>query len=162
MKTQLIFMIFLFSAFVAFAHPFFVSMTEIVFHEKEQEIQVSVRIFTDDLEKALSKDCHCKIDFTNISDTTKLRKHLQNYLIKALKISTNGNPKKFDFLGFEREEESIWSYLSAPQKEKIQSMEVDNSSLYQTQQKQNNVVRFKSKNIDATRQLQFPETKLKF
>ena len=54
---KLFFLIFLLASNLTFAsknHPFHTSVTEIVFNEKEQLWEVSIRLFQDDLEAGLS------------------------------------------------------------------------------------------------------------
>ena len=42
-------------AYTALIHPFFVSMTDINYNDNNKSLEISVRIFTDDLENTLRK-----------------------------------------------------------------------------------------------------------
>ena len=143
-------------------HPFFVSMTEIVYRPKEKQLEVSVRIFTDDLEKALAKECGCKVDLSDPVKHAQMEPILNQYLTKVLKIKVNGTPIKPIWLGFEKEEESIWSYLEVKSIGGVQTLDVENRILHQTQPKQTNLVRFQKEGKDQTRQLMFPESQISF
>ncbi|HXL58320.1 MAG TPA: DUF6702 family protein, partial [Chitinophagaceae bacterium] len=57
-----IFLQLLMIAYVGLIHPFFVSMTDINYNSKEKELEISVRIFTDDFENTLRKYHSTKID----------------------------------------------------------------------------------------------------
>ena len=145
-----------------FAHPFYVSMTEIIFNEKEKSLQISVRIFTDDLEKALVKDCNCKIDLLDAEKHKAMEPILFKYLQKVLKISPNKKAESFQFVGFEKEEESIWTYLEIKNQTGIKDLFVENKILHQTKKKQTNLVRFKKDGFDKTIQLAYPGSMAKF
>ena len=151
----------LFSLF-SFAHPFFVSMTELIYNQKEKSLEISVRIFTDDLEKELANDCHCKVDLIQKEKHGEMEPILQKYLNKTLKISPNGKPSTFRFVGFEKEEESIWSYLEINNINEINTLQVENKILHNTQKKQSNLIRLKNKDFDKTVQLSYPESSARF
>jgi hypothetical protein len=151
----------LFSLF-SFAHPFFVSMTELIYNQKEKSLEISVRIFTDDLEKELANDCHCKVDLIQKEKHDEMEAILQKYLNKTLKISPNGKPSTFRFVGFEKEEESIWSYLEINNINEINTLQVENKILHNTQKKQSNLIRLKNKDFDKTVQLSYPESSARF
>ena len=151
----------LFSLF-SFAHPFFVSMTELIYNQKEKSLEISVRIFTDDLEKELANDCHCKVDLIQKEKHGEMEPILQKYLNKSLKISPNGKPSTFRFVGFEKEEESIWSYLEINNINEINTLQVENKMLHNTQKKQSNLIRLKNKDFDKTVQLSYPESSARF
>lgn len=155
------FVFFLFR-FVAAMHPFFVSMTEIVHRPKEKQLEISVRIFTDDLEKALAKECGCKVDLIDPKKHDQMEILLHQYLDKVLAIKVEGKSIKPVWIGFEKEEESTWSYLEVKDVASVSGLEVENRILHQTQPKQVNLVRFKKEGVDQTRQLAFPDSQVSF
>lgn len=155
------FVFFLFR-WVAALHPFYVSMTEIVHRPKEKQLEISVRIFTDDLEKGVAKQCNCKVDLLDPKKHNQMEVVLEKYLDKVLEIKVNGATVSPIWLGFEKEEESTWSYLEVKDVASVSSLEVENRILHQTQPKQVNLVRFKKEGVDQTRQLPFPESQLSF
>jgi hypothetical protein len=146
----------------AFAHPFFVSMTEIIFNEKEKSIQISVRIFTDDFEKELAKDCNCKVDLIAPEKHVLMEPVVWAYFQKVLKISPNNKAVKFQYIGFEKEEESTWTYLEIKNQSVVKELNIENKILHLSQPKQNNLVRFKKKDFDKTIQLSYPQSVGKF
>lgn len=137
-------------------------MTELIFNEKDKQLEVSVRIFTDDLEKGISAQCQCKIDFAQVKDSIRTTRLLNEYLNSVVKIKVNQRPILLKMVGFEKEEESIWTYLQAPQIEPIRLLEIKNKILFETQKKQVNLVHFKAGNFDKTHQLFYPTDKLEF
>ena len=146
----------------SFAHPFFVSMTEMVHNEKTKSLEISVRMFTDDLEKELAGSCHCKVDLIQKEKHAEMELILQKYLNKTLNISPNGKRADFKFIGFEKEEESIWAYLEIENVTFINTLTIENKILFQTQKKQSNLMRLKKKNFDKTLQITYPEFTARF
>lgn len=143
-------------------HPYYVSMTEMVYNEKSKELEISVRIFADDLEKGISDHCSCKIDLAHRRDSTRNHQLLTKYLNSVLQVQVNSKGKSLSVLGFEKEEESIWTYIETQQTEAIQNLEIRNSILFKVQPKQTNLVRFKAGKFDQTRQLNFPTDRVAF
>jgi len=137
-------------------------MTEIIYNEKETTLQISVRIFTDDLEKELSKDCKCKVDLLDAQKHTAMEPILFKYLQSVLKILPNNKAANFQYIGFEIEEESIWTYLEIKNQNVPKNLTVENKILHKTQAKQNNLVRFKKSGFDKTIQLNYPNSISKF
>jgi hypothetical protein len=87
---------------------------------------------------------------------------LQKYLNKTLKISPNGKPSTFRLIGFEKEEESIWTYLEINNINEINTLQIENKILHNTQKKQSNLIRLKNKDFDKTVQLSYPESSARF
>lgn len=153
--------IFLWTWLVGF-HPFYVSMTEVQHRPKERKLEISVRIFTDDLEKDLSRHCQCKTDLLNPAMHDRMEPVLKNYLADVLKIKVEGKPVSPGWIGFEKEDESIWSYLEVENVTQPRSLEIENRILFATQTKQVNLVRFKTAAQDVTRQLSYPNSSVSF
>ena len=143
-------------------HPYFVSMTELTYNPKEKKIEASVRIFTDDLEKALAKDCMCKVDLVDPAQKDQNSKILSQYLSRKIKLTLDGKSSSLSFIGFEKEEESTWSYLQTEEVNLPSKVLVENQLLYETQPKQSNLVRLKLGKLDKTTQLNYPETRVEF
>jgi len=148
--------------FLSFAHPFFVSLTEIIYNPKSKSIEISVRTITHDIEKELEMDCQCKVDLSQKELHTEMEPVLKNYLTKSIKIQRDGKPLIIQFLGFEKEEENIWAYLEVKNQTEPKNLFVENKILHQTQKKQVNLVRFKKKDFDKTHQLKYPQSIFKF
>lgn len=143
-------------------HPFYLSMSEINFNSKEKLWEISLRIFTDDLEKEIRHHCGCRADLLNSKDSVKNSQLLNNYFQKTWKINTNGKPNPLKIIGFEKEEESIWTYFESRELQKPKEVEFEVGILYETQPLQTNLVRLKVGKFDETRQLVYPKRSLHF
>jgi hypothetical protein len=143
-------------------HPFYVSMTEIHHRPQEKKLEVAVRIFTDDLEKALAKQCACSVDLLSENRKKINQPLLETYIGRKIRFMVNGKEVSLKFLGFDREEESIWSFLEVSLPGTLDRLEVENKLLYEIQQRQTNLIRLVRPGSDQTRQLQQPETMVRF
>ena len=143
------------------AHPYFVSMTELTYNPKEKTMEITVRIFTNDLEKELAGFCHCRADLIQEQNHKKMEEILKSYLSKHLKISINRKERVPLWLGYQNEEESTWCFMEIPT-EAPEIIRIENRILFGTQEKQLNFVRFKKPGFDKTIQLANPESSAVF
>ncbi len=92
-------------------HPYYVSVTEIKYKDKEKTLQISCRVFTDNIENALKKIHKKQLDILNPKDKKEVEKLLNEYINTHLTITVNGTLQKPTFIGYEKEEEAIWAYF---------------------------------------------------
>lgn len=164
MRIPLIFLILLLSSSASLRrkHPFYVSMTEIEWKPADRRFEIAVRIFTDDLEKALAAKCRCKTDLNEQGRKAETDKLLEAYLSENLRISATGKTFKASFLGREKEEESTWCFLEADASGFSGKLRIDNTLLHAIQDKQVNLIRFRKPGYDETIQLRYPDTRHDF
>ena len=86
------------SSFQKVKHPFFVSVIDINYKQKERALQLSVKLFTNDLEDALRKTSKKKIDILNPINKVETDSILFNYIIKRLNITINSKKQTLHFI----------------------------------------------------------------
>ena len=96
-------------------HPIFVSVTDMNYNQKDKTMEISCKIFTDDLETVLAKATGLKIDLFNPKDTALTGKQISNYISTHLILKIDGKPVHLNFIGFERELDAVWSYFEISQ-----------------------------------------------
>lgn len=121
-------------------HPFFVSVTEIRSNAKTKTLEISCRIFYDDLERALEKNHPVQIDILQPANRAQVDAFIQEYLKKQLQLTADGRPVDWRYLGYEIEEDAAWCYLEAPQKTPFKRLEVRNAILFEAHPTQQNMV----------------------
>jgi len=88
-------------------HPFHVGLVELNIHGPQ--LDMAIRVFTDDLEWALSKHLNQSIDLGQ-SDST-IHDWLRAAMIhQQIKLIADTHRMTLDYVGFEREDDSIWLY----------------------------------------------------
>ena len=125
-----------------FLHPFYVSLTDIRYNPEVQSIEVSQRIFWDDLEPVLAKKFKVKVDFLDPENPQELDKMVETYLLEMNEILINNQSIPLVYLGHEIEEDTVWFYLEGKVANYPESVKLRNSMLVQEFDTQQNIVNF--------------------
>jgi hypothetical protein len=111
-------------------HPFYVSVTELKLDTRKHVLTASCRMFTDDLESALTRIFKRPFDLLKQENDAEVNALLNRYIQERFSVGLEGQLLQFSFLGFEREEEATWCYLEAVDCKSGKGMTVSNSLLY--------------------------------
>jgi hypothetical protein len=96
----------------AWAHEFHTSITDARYNPKNQTYELSVRVFADDLEEALSRRHKATI---RLDRSERVNKLMAEYLQTHLAISAvKGTRAAQKFLGAQEEADAVWLYLEIP------------------------------------------------
>ena len=144
------------------AHPFFMSVIDISHNPKEASLEISVRVFSDDLEKTLQQYSKQKINILSPADKAVIEKTLLAYMTEHLKLSVNGKATRFTLLGYEQQMESTWCYFEIEKQPVVNQVGIDCSLLYDYETKQVNIVHVKSKGVQKTYKLDYPKRDISF
>ena len=112
-----------------FLHPFHVSVTEISYNNSNKHLEISVRIFADDLENALEKYARTRFDLIDSLNDPSAQKILEMYLKKNFIVKQHGKLTELNFLGSEIDEDVIWSYLESSPVKNPETIWVSNTLL---------------------------------
>jgi hypothetical protein len=120
-------------------HAFHTSITEMRYNAKEKAFEISLRVFTDDLEKTLSANNQNKKIV--IENTDKNDPFIEQYVRKHFAITTPKNQKlMYQYIGKEKEGDATWIYLEMPVNESIKGSKIQNSVLMDSFEDQTNIV----------------------
>jgi len=128
------------SVWLAWLHPFFISLTEIRYNSNSGTMELSQKIFWDDLEVALGSEFKEKVDFLKPKDKAKLESQIKTYLLKHNQLWVNGKSVTLTYLGYEVEEDAAWFYLESSATEMPKSVEVQSTVLLKDFDGQQNIV----------------------
>jgi hypothetical protein len=137
-------------------HPLYVSITEMNYNEQSHNIEISCKIFTDDLEQALGKKSGHSAHISSTRDEA-IAAEIAAYLAAHLGISFDGKKVPLKFLGYELEKEAVWSYLEGPVVKAPTSAEINNSILFESFDQQINLVHITVKGERRSTKLVNPE-----
>ncbi|MFN2440741.1 MAG: DUF6702 family protein, partial [Chitinophagaceae bacterium] len=115
------------TAMLGIFHPFYVSVTEINHNPKEQTLEISCKMFAEDLEEILKKNYKTTIDLTAQKQQAQNEKMIQEYIAKHLAIQVNGKTLKLNFIGFEKEDESVYCYFETDKIGGIKKLDITDS-----------------------------------
>jgi len=125
----------------AAAHPVHISVSEINYSEKDKALQITSRIFIDDLELSIRnhrKEPEMDLLAPKNGLTTDLL--VSEYLKDHFKIKLDGKPQKMKLLGHEVEDVAIVCYIEIENVKKTKAIEVFNDIITETFDDQSNLV----------------------
>lgn len=141
----------------AAVHPLYVSVTEINHNAADKNLEISCKIFTDDFEKALTSLYNKKVDLFNPKDKAETDRQVAEYVRKRLVIKLDGREVPLEFVGFERENDAIWSYFQSSVPVAPKRVEISNSILYELYEKQLNLMHVIVGGVRKSTRLNYPD-----
>lgn len=138
------------------------SVVDVKYDMKQKSLQVSARLFTNDLEDALRKTGKKTIDLLNPKVKSEVDSALYNYVKQRLHISINAKSQKFIYIGYEKEEESIWTYLEIKNAVLPKTLTIDTKLLYDFLPQQISIIHAEVKGIKKSSKVTNPDSKTEF
>jgi len=117
-------------------HKFYVSVNQIDFVPKKKALEITSRIFIDDIDLALEKKYNKKNYLGTSKETAESIDFLKKYLKEKFTIKVNGQQKEIIFLGKEIEDNVLICYLTVKDVEKVTSLEIKDTILMELYQQQ--------------------------
>ncbi len=121
-------------------HPIFVSVTEIEHNAKDKTLEISCKLFTDDFEKILRQVYRTGVDLIEPKDKNAMNRLVSDYVQKHFSVKVNEQPVALQFLGFERQEEAIYSYWQANNITAVKKVNVTDNLLYDYKKEQISII----------------------
>ncbi|QGY42670.1 hypothetical protein GM418_03075 [Maribellus comscasis] len=127
------------------AHPFYVSICQINYNTQNRALEISVKIFADDLMAALEQRNVKDLHLGEPQENSETDKYIFSYLKDKLQIATEEKTLDYFFLGKEMEDDAVWCYLETDEVNTFNKIEVTNTILTELFDTQNNIVQVTSK-----------------
>ena len=135
-------------------HKFYVSIYQIQYAEKTKMLQITSRIFVDDLNAVLQKKYQTKTNIGEASESENDLILLKKYMAENFSIKVNNQIKVINFLSKEIESNVVVCYYNVKSISKIKSIEIQNTALFDLNNEQQNIIQLtilgKKKNILLT------------
>lgn len=106
-------------------------------------IQITTRIFIDDLNEALEKKYKQKVYIATEKESQQDVDLMKKYFAEKFQIKVNGKLKLMNFVSKEVEENVVICYLSIKEISKIKTLEVENSIITEVHSDQQNIIQAK-------------------
>ncbi len=134
-------MITLFYSFLIFLHPIHLSVSEINYSDKDKALQITSRIFLDDLELSIrNQRKQPDLDLLEPGPGLTTEQLISEYVIKRFSVKLDGKAQKLNFLGFEREDPAVICYIEIENVKKFKTIEVKNEVIMETHDDQSNLI----------------------
>jgi len=121
-------------------HKYYMAIYQVDFVPQKKRIQVTSRIFVDDLNSALEKKFRVKSNIGFSQETPQEEANLKKYLAEKFIIKVNGVAKPMTYLSKELEANVMICYFRIPEISKINSLEIENSLLMEWNSDQQNII----------------------
>ncbi len=144
------------------SHPFYVSVTEIQYNAKDKTLEVSCKIFADDMEEVLKKNYAKSVDLGNEKQVVQNNALIQDYITKNLAVFANGRGAKLQFVGYERDKESVYCYFEIANIAELKKIDVTNSLLQDLNDQQINIMHVVVNGNRKSYKLDYPKKEASF
>ena len=121
-------------------HKFYMAIYQINYVPEKKMLQITSRIFMDDLNKTLEQKFKKKFYLGTDKESLESVELLKKYLFEKFSIKVNGQPKTMNFLSKEMDGDVLVCYLNIKEISKMSSLEIVNSLLIDGFLEQQNIV----------------------
>ncbi|MCL6460828.1 MAG: hypothetical protein I4O51_03035 [Flavobacterium micromati] len=123
-------------------HKFYVSLYQVDFAPEKKMLQITSRIFIDDLNNAIEKKFNKKIQLGSENETDSDLVLFKKYFNEKFTIKVNGQLKTVQFLSKELEGDVLICYFKIKDIHKIKSLEIYNAVIIEENSEQQNIMHF--------------------
>jgi len=121
-------------------HPFYVSITDIVYKEETKSVQIMHKVFVDDFEQTLNKHYNVNLDILAMENTAAIDEMLEDYYSKRFSVEIDGKEEEIVYIGSELEENVLWVYQEIYKVRKPKQFRITNTVLFDEFDTQSNLV----------------------
>lgn len=128
------------------AHKFYVSIYQIHVASDKKRIEITSRIFMDDLNNAVGKHFNKKTHIAEKNETADDIELLKKYLAEKFTIKVNGQKKEITYLSKELEANVVICYFRISGVTKPNKIDIYNSALTELNDSQQNIIQYNKGN----------------
>lgn len=124
------------------------SITHVNYIEKQKAVQITLRVFIDDLQTELNLESTTdQIELATDREPKNIDITYHTYLKEKFKININSTEKEFEYLGKKYDHDMVVFYIEIPDIEHIKSIQIQNTILCDLYSEQENILRTDINNI---------------
>jgi len=139
-------LVFSFVSISADEHPIYISMAEIDYKSKANRLEIAVRVYSDDLQKAISAKEGELIEIGTDREHPEAVAYIKEYLRTNFKLYNKGKPLEWEYVGRELKRQeffAMWVYLKVDKLRKLKELKLYNNILIAYQERQENKISFR-------------------
>ena len=121
-------------------HKFYVSIYQINYVSEKKMLQITSRLFVDDVNAVLYKKFGKKTFLGEKNESQEDVNLMKKYILDNFSLKVNGQLKPINYLSKEMEGNVIICYFNIKDISKIKSLEVKNSALIELNSEQQNII----------------------
>ena len=147
---KIIFILLIVPLFSFNLHKIHVSLTNIIYKPKSKILQITTRVFIDDLENVFRKNYDNSVELNTDREPKNIDELFKKYFKEHLKIKLDSKPISLKFLGKEYDQDIVYIYFEMEDIPAFKTMEITNTSLFEIFEDQKNIVKIKINNSQKT------------
>lgn len=159
-KPLLILILALLMSFKASKHPFYISVIDLKQSPQSKTLNLSIKLFTNDFEDALSKLNHYRIDLINPKQKQQTDSLVKQYIEDRFTISVDSKKQQLTYIGYEREEDVIWVYFESEKLKTLKQLSVNTSLLYEYLPQQTIILHADINDVKRSGKINNPDTQI--
>lgn len=148
-----------------FLHPIHISVSDINYSEKDKALQITCRLFIDDLELSIQASRNePRLDILEPSGNLSTEELVKAYLASHFIVKVDGKVARMNFLGLEREDGALVCYIEIENIKRMKTLHVFYDAIMETHADQSNIVHITYKGPIKSARLtrENPSTEFKF
>lgn len=118
------------------------SITEMRYNEKNKSLEVTIKLFTDDIEKALESKSDSALFLGTEKEASQTDQLMEAYLKEHFSIKQNEEEMYYDYLGKEVDRDYTWLYIEVQNFSPDQKHELKHSMLTDLFEDQKNQINY--------------------
>lgn len=156
MKMRILFLLITAISFWSFSsendHKFYVSNTVIAENPRTNSVEITIRIFTDDLENALEStfETESPLLLGEENESEEAERFLEEYIRENFKLDFNGHPSQLLYIGKEVEYDLCYVYFEIPITPQFNALKMQNSILLDLFEEQVNITHLRFSGWEQT------------
>lgn len=149
-KSKLFFILLLIPLFAFTTHKYYISLIKVEFKPENESVQITMRIFIDDLQKVINETNNISIELAVKDEAQNTNNLIRQYVKDHFKIEINSKNNAYQYLGKEYESDIVYLYLELKNIKKIKSIEISDTMLMEHFPEQKNIVKLNINNTKKT------------
>jgi hypothetical protein len=143
-------------------HPFYIAVTEINLNTADKTLEISCKMFADDLEYTIEKNNHVQLDISAEKDKSKFDNYIPAYIKNHLGVAIDGKAVTLSYIGFEKESESAYCYFQVENISSLKKIDISNSLLHDFTSDQVNIIHVMVNGKRQSTKLDYPNKNASF
>lgn len=129
---------------ISFTHEYYVSITEVVYVSEKQQLQLTTRVFTDDMEAYFNSQTNENIQLSPDHNPILIDALVERFFQNNFKVFFDNNKLEISYLGRQYQEDQMLIFAEVTELSPPTSYRIQNTILIPFRTKQQNIVRVKN------------------
>jgi len=125
-------------------HKFYVSTTTLDYRPQNQQIQITMQLFIDDVQAVLNQRYDASLRLAPDNETDRIVAYLEKYIRQKFVLATPEQELEYAILGKEYRNDLVLMYLELPMESLPDRLIIKNQILFDLFDEQKNILHFKN------------------